>query len=124
VPIEATYVDEDEPTQRIPSCVRIVITRFQAGPPVDELLYRVALGDHPGALDCAQMLFERHCIPIFRWVGSLADLALDWRAELVLSCVDGAATLEDIIRNDCGLDVLDALGALCELLDKDVVSLH
>jgi len=81
------------------------------------------MGDHGGALDAAQDLFDRRHIPVLVLpLSSLSDTMLGYREELLLSFIDGNARLADVIE-DSGLEMLDALRALCELLEKDIITL-
>jgi hypothetical protein len=88
------------------------------------LLYRVSVGDHAEAIDIAEVFFERRNVPIVLLPSdSLDELMLGYRAYLLLGCIDGETALQEVI-DASGLDLLDALRALCELIEKSVVSLR
>ena len=118
---------DDAPTSAsaptLPPHAFVSVVRYKSGAPVDELLYRIAMGDHGGALDAAQDLFDRRHIPVLVLpLSSLSDTMLGYSEELLLSFIDGNACLADVIE-DSGLEMLDALRALCELLEKDIITL-
>jgi hypothetical protein len=52
----------------------------------------------------------------------LLALSLDFRAGILLSCVDGLASLGEIVE-DCGLSQLDALRVLSELFLRNAIVL-
>jgi hypothetical protein len=110
----------DAPTVPPPALVSVV--RFQIGAPVDELLYRMGVGDHGGAVDVAQELMEDRAVPIMLLPPDVVrDMVLEYRENLLLSFIDGHSSLEKVLQ-DSGLDMLDALRALCELLDQRVIA--
>jgi len=114
--------DRDVPTLRTPTEVAVV--RYKVGVSADELLYRFSVGDHIGALDAAQALFDEEPVPIVSLPSNVARaMPLTHREEYVLSFVDGRRAL-DYIVNECGLAMLDALAAVCGLLDKRVIALR
>jgi hypothetical protein len=98
------------------------MTRYKSGAPVDELLYRVAMADYVGALAAAERLFEGGYIAV-PVLGHLAEQEreLGYRERLLMSSVDGSALLEEIIAAS-GLEMIDALRALCELVEKDIIA--
>ena len=98
------------------------VIRYKSGAPVDELLYRMAMGDSSGALDAAQDLFDARYVPVLVLppLGS-SDIRLGYREQLLLTLIDGNAPLSEVLEGS-GLELLDALRALCELLEKDVVT--
>src|SRR5262249_25435780 len=57
-----SYDPRNSPT--LPPSARVSVTRFKCGAPVDELAYRLSVGDHEGALDAAQTLFDMGSIPV------------------------------------------------------------
>ncbi len=112
----------DVPTVRPPAEVSVV--RYKVGVPVDELLYRIEMGDTAGALDAAQTLLDEEPLPIVMMPSTLsAELLLGHREEYLLGFIDGHATLEEVIRST-GMSMLEALRALCGLLDKRVIALR
>ena len=114
--------DRDVPTLRPPAEVSVV--RYKVGVSIDELLYRFSVGDYIGALDAAQSLFDEEPVPIVVLAPHVAEvMPLTHREEYVLSFIDGRATLDDIVHQ-CGLPMLDAVGAVCGLLDKRVIALR
>jgi hypothetical protein len=101
---------------------RISVTRYKSGAPVDELLYRISMGDHDGALDAAQALFDAGSIPVLVLPVEGMTALVGYRADLLLTCVDGVTPLSAVIEAS-GLEMLDALRALGELLAENVVVL-
>jgi hypothetical protein len=119
--------DDDDSSRSSPSTVTppppASVIRYKSGAPVDELLYRMAMGDLGAAIDAAQDLIDAGYVPILVMVplgGS--DLSLGYREQLLLSLIDGCATLAEVIERS-GLEMLDALRALCELLEMDAITL-
>jgi hypothetical protein len=120
--------DEDrEPSTRrnaptVPPPPIASVIRYKSGAPVDELLYRMAMGDAAGAVDAAQALFDARYVPVLILPPlGLGESTLGYREELLLSLVAGQATLTDVIDGS-GLEMIDALRALCELIEKDVIA--
>lgn len=101
---------------------RISVTRYKSGAPVDELLYRMSMGDTAGALDAAQALFDAGCIPVLVLPLHATTSLCGYRADLLLTCVDGTTTLATVIEAS-GLETLDALRALAELLAENLIVL-
>jgi hypothetical protein len=118
----------------------------------DIVIERLAAGDYAGVLMAAEMLLVHHPrhadalaaaqmsrselrkLYIAR-LGSLdrvarvaigaeglLALSLDFRAGILLSCVDGLASLGEIVE-DCGLSQLDALRVLSELFLRNAIVL-
>jgi hypothetical protein len=119
--------DDDAPSSRrsaptVPPPPIASVIRYKSGAPVDELLYRMAMGDSAGALDAAQALFDARYVPVLILPPlGLGESTLGYREELLLSLVDGKASLPEVIDGS-GLEMLDALRALCELIEKDVIA--
>jgi hypothetical protein len=92
--------------------------------PLHELLYRFEVGDHKGALAAAETLLDRSLVPMVLVPQELLPaLALDPRAALLVSCIDGATSLEAVLEAST-MPMLEALRALCELLEQRVVTLR
>jgi hypothetical protein len=97
------------------------VIRYKSGAPVDELLYRMAVGDVDAALDAAQELFDAGYVPVLVLVPlGISDVALGYHEMLLLSSVDGCTPLAGVLE-DTGLAMVDALRALCELLEHDFI---
>jgi hypothetical protein len=113
------------PPGRCPETVRppprVSVTRYKSGAPVDELLYRMSMGDTGAALDAAQALFDAGSIPVVVLPLRSMTAMLGYRADLLLSCVDGESSLAKVIEAS-GLEMMDALRALGELLAEDVIA--
>jgi hypothetical protein len=119
--------DDDPPSSRrsaptVPPPPIASVIRYKSGAPVDELLYRMSMGDNGGALDAAQDLFDARYVPVVVLppLGG-TDMRLGYREQLLLTLIDGTAPLADVLEGS-GLEMLDALRALCELLEKDVIT--
>lgn len=114
---DAELEARDRPTWR-PSGVRAVVL------PVDELLYRFAVGDREGAVAAAGVILDRSHVPLLLAAGSeLADAMLDARARWLLPFIDGLTPLA-LVLDHCGLPRADALEAFCELLERGIVALR
>jgi hypothetical protein len=99
----------------------ISVTQVKLGAPVDELLYRFAVGDYKGALAVAEVLLDDECIPIVIVPPEvLLSLPLDHREAFLMSFVDGKSSLEAIVEAS-GIPLLDALRLLCQLIELKVV---
>jgi hypothetical protein len=120
-PREAPSV-RDSPTLPPPSPLSVI--RFRSGLPVDELVYRLGVGDSSGALDAAEELFEDGAVArVVLPPEVIATMMLEYRESMLLAYVNGSSTLKQVI-NDTGLELIDALRALCELVDRRIVVLH
>jgi len=107
----------------LPPPARISVTRFKCGAPVDELLYRLAVGDMEGVLDAAQVLFDAGSVPVLELPPhTLPGTHFGFDAEVLLSCVDGSLSLKEVI-DESGLEMMDALRGLSELLSENVLAL-
>jgi hypothetical protein len=87
-------------------------------------LASVAGGKHDDALAELHALFDKNLVPMV--VGSqqaITEACLDRRLGLVLSCIDSGSTLEAVLEAS-SLEMLEGLGALCELLDRELVVLR
>jgi len=87
---------------------------------MDELLYRLAVGDWEGAYRANEELepFVPHLV-----AGRLevSTLDLDHLQEFVLACVDGRATWGEIVAS-APFEPGETLRALCALVDQRVLS--
>jgi hypothetical protein len=98
----------------------IVIQRIHLAPSVDEILYRLSVGDQRGAFEAADdlgPLVPRVTVP--RVI--LQAMVLTHVEEHVLSFVDGESTWDDILDSSPFGAAL-TLESLCELVDKGAVS--
>jgi hypothetical protein len=112
----------DAPTLPPPAAVSVV--RYKVGVSVDELLYRFSMGDMAGAVDSALELLDEDPIPIVAVpTDVLSEMVLGHHASYVLSFIDCEATLDEVIKAS-GLPLVEALRALCELLDQSVIALR
>lgn len=111
----------DAPPLRPPPLASIV--RYKTGAPIDEVLYRLSVGDLPGVLDAAESLLDEDCVPILVLPHDVVrDLCLSAREELIVSLIDGHATLEEVIAA-AELSLLEGLRTVCELLEKRIIAL-
>lgn len=104
-----------------PAVEDLVVARITLRPSVDEVLYRLSVGDDRGAF-LASTDLER-TVP---WVVAprvvLTAMRLSYLEEYILSFVDGASTWADIL--DCSpFSSAETLGALAALVDKGAVTL-
>jgi hypothetical protein len=112
----------DAPTLPPPAAVSVV--RYMVGVSVDELLYRFSVGDTAGAVDAALELLDEDPIPIVAVPADvMSEMVLEHHASYLLSFVDGQAPLDEIIKAT-GLPLVEALRAVCELIDKAVIALR
>lgn len=121
--------------------------------PARDMLDRYAMGDFSGALSVAEKILESepHHEEAVRCAQSCRDvlgdmyasrigdmeqtlmvamspdqirwLSLDHRAGFLLSMIDGISTVDELL-DVCGMQRLDALRIICNLLDQRVVSLN
>lgn len=92
--------------------------------PLEELLYRFEVGDHRGALAAAETLLDQRLVPtVIVPFDLLHALGLDPNAMLLLAYVDGRASLETVLETS-GVPMLEALRALCDLLEQRVIVLR
>jgi hypothetical protein len=101
---------------------RVSVTRYKSDAPVDEFLYRLSMGDAAGLVDAVQELFDRGCIPVLLLPRQTVAPSIGFRAELVLSFVDGETSLEKIVHAS-GLDLFEAMRAVAELVAEGAISL-
>ena len=98
-----------------------MVQRIQLAPTVDEVLYRLSVGDDAGAREAAGELGG--LIPSMR-AGAvvLSVLALGPLEELMLACVDDTSSWGNIMLRAPMLEG-DALRALCQIVEKGAVFL-
>jgi hypothetical protein len=121
VPDADPDLPEDRPTLPPPPLASVV--RYRTGAPVDELQYRLAMGDHVAALAAAEDLFEGGYVPVaLPSVLTPMELNLGYRECTLLTLIDGETPLATVLQSS-GLDQLDALRALCELVEAELVTL-
>jgi hypothetical protein len=120
-PSEAPSV-RDSPT--LPPPAPLSVIRFRSGLPVDELVYRMGVGDQSGVLDAAEeLLADGVVVRIVLPPEVIATMMLEYRESMLLAYVSGSSTLKQVIQ-ETGLEMIDALRALCELVDRRIVVLH
>lgn len=123
VPIDAVDANDasEQPTLPPPPSLRDV---RDTSAPLEELLYRFEVGDHKGALAAAESLLDRRLVPtlVVSW-DTIPRLGLSPDAVLLLTSVDGQLALESLLEA-CGVPMLDAIRALCDLLDRRVITLR
>jgi hypothetical protein len=90
--------------------------------PLHELLYKFEVGDHLGALATAEALLDAHLVPTALRPFDPPE-ALDATASLLLTFVDGRTPLERVL-DASEIPMLDALRALCDLVEWGVVALR
>jgi len=99
----------------------VMVSRIHLGPSVDEVLYRLSLGDLSGAALANEELEpcvpRRNTPPII-----IAAMQLDYLEEYVLACIDGQTTWAEILDSS-PFSPRDTLKALCELVDKGALAL-
>jgi hypothetical protein len=99
----------------------VVVSRFHLGPSVDEVLYRLSVGDLTGAALANEEL--EGCVPTRRASDFVvAALQLSHLEEYMLASVDGASTWGDIL-DSAPFAPHETLRALCRLVDEDVIVL-
>ena len=114
-------------TERPPAHARSSGLRLKAsesGFPIQEVLARFELGDFLGALAVAGELLDDGRVPtVIVSRDQLHAFRLEDREELIVSLIDGKTSLEVVLENT-GLPMIDALRTLCELVEKRVVALR
>lgn len=121
---DVLFLDDESEAPTIPPPRAVERDRTEALAPIHELLYRFDVGDHRGALAAAESLLDRSLIPAIVVAPELLSrMGLDTAPSLLLSCIDGHTSLEAVLDHT-GLPMLDALRALCDLLDAKVVTLR
>jgi hypothetical protein len=111
------------PSPPPPPDVSIEHIRLGAAP-IDEVLYRMSVGDYDGALTVGQSLMVDDPIPLVIIPKLLIEaMKLAHREEYVLSFVDGWSTMREVVTAT-RLPEVDALRTLCELLEKSVIALR
>ncbi len=99
-----------------------MVSRIHLGPSVDEVLYRLSLGDLSGAALANEDLEE--CIPARSSTALIvASMDLTCLEELILATIDGQSTWGEILDGS-PFSPRDTLEALCELVDKGALSLR
>jgi hypothetical protein len=97
------------------------VERIRLQPSVDEVLYRLSVGDERGAF-----LADADLEPLVPHVIAphvvLVALRLSYLEEYVLSFVDGASTWAEILEGS-PFAPSETLSALCELVDKGAITL-
>jgi hypothetical protein len=99
-----------------------MVSRIHLGPSVDEVLYRLSLGDLSGAALANEDLEQ--CIPARSSTALIvASMDLTCLEEFILATIDGQSTWGEILDSS-PFSPRDTLEALCELVDKGALSLR
>jgi hypothetical protein len=84
----------------------------------------MGVGDQSGVLDAAEeLLADGVVVRIVLPPEVIATMMLEYRESMLLAYVSGSSTLKQVIQ-ETGLEMIDALRALCELVDRRIVVLH
>lgn len=100
----------------------VMVSHIHLGPSVDEVLYRLALGDLSGA-SLANEELEDYIPQRNSPLVVVEALELSYLEQYMLASVDGEATWGDLLDSS-PFPPKDTLLALCELVDKGVVTLN
>jgi hypothetical protein len=107
-----------------PPAPDVSVEHIRVGAPIDEVLYRMSVGDYDGALSVGESLMVEDPIPLVIVPKLLiAAMKLAHREEYVLSFVDGWSTMREVVEAT-RLPEVDALRSLCELLEKNILALR
>jgi len=99
---------------------KVHVARIHLHTSMDELLYRLAVGDWEGAYRANAELV--HFVPhVVVARAELRSTQLDYLQEFVLACVDGEATWGNIVQ-DAPFEPAETLRALSALVDLGLVS--
>jgi hypothetical protein len=100
----------------------VMVSRIHLGPSIDEVLYRLSLGDLTGAALANEEL--EPCVPV-RAVAAVivAAMQLTYLEEYVLAFVDGTSAWGEILDGS-PFSPRETLHALCELVDKGAITLN
>jgi hypothetical protein len=100
----------------------VMVSRIHLGPSVDEVLYRLSLGDLSGAALANEEL-ER-CVPERTAAAIVVHaMQLTYLEEYMLTLVDGHTLWGDVLDSS-PFAPKDTLQALCDLVDKGAVTLN
>jgi len=98
-----------------------MVSHIHLGPSVDEVLYRLSLGDLSGAAlaneELEAYLPARNTAPIV-----IQSMDLSYLEEYMLATVDGETTWGDILDSS-PFPPKDTLQAMCDLVDKGALAL-
>ncbi len=104
-----------------PSGADVMVSHIHLGPSVDEVLYRLSLGDLSGAAlaneELEAYIPTRNTAPIV-----IQSMGLSYLEEYMLATVDGATTWGDIL-DASPFPPKETLQALCDLVDKGALAL-
>jgi hypothetical protein len=99
----------------------VMVSHIHLGPSVDEVLYRLSMGDFQGAALANAEL--EGCVPTLAAPPVIIEsMRLPYLEEFVLALVDGTATW-GLILDTSPFAPRDTLRALCELVDKGAITL-
>jgi hypothetical protein len=120
-PGSSTRLTTERPTLPPPATDDVMVSRIHLGPTVDEVLYRLSLGDLAGAALANEEL--ENCIPS---LGSapvvIAAMQLTYLEEFMVASIDGESTWGEILDSS-PFSPKETLEALCQLVDKGALSL-
>jgi hypothetical protein len=97
-----------------------VVSHIHLRPSIDEILYRLSLGDEKGAF-LAGLDLEPLVPRVMAPRAIVRAMHLSYLEEYVLSFVDAVSTWGEILDGS-PFAAHDTLGALCELVDKGIVT--
>jgi hypothetical protein len=99
----------------------VMVSHIHLGPGVDEILYRLTLGDLAGA-ELASAELDPY-IPVLRAAPIVVEaMELGYLDEYMLASVDGASTWGELLDSS-PFARRETLKALCDLVDKGAVAL-
>jgi len=99
----------------------VVVAHIHLGPSVDEILYRLSLGDLAGAELASEELAP--CVPVRRAAPVvIASMDLGYVDEFMLASIDGEVTWGDLLDGS-PFGRRETLRAMCDLVDKRAVGL-
>ncbi len=113
------------PFAPLPARKRIEVRalRTPAAHRIYEMLTCFETGDYLGALSVSDDVLGAHAV-VFRGSGRrVAAPPVSARAAYVLSLVEERETLEQLVY-DSGLPMIDALRAVCELVESDMIRIE
>jgi hypothetical protein len=99
----------------------VMVSHIHLGPSVDEVLYRLSLGDLSGAALANEEL-EPYVPSRCMAAVVIAAMELTYLEEFVLASIDGQSTWGEILDGS-PFNPRDTLKALCELVDKGALAL-
>jgi hypothetical protein len=99
----------------------VMVSHIHLGPSVDEVLYRLSLGDLSGA-SLANEELESYVPQRATPIVVIEAMDLSYIEQYMLAAVDGLATWSELL-DASPFKPRDSLQALCDLVDKGVLAL-